>query len=78
MLADAEDVEADLIGELDLLHEIAEALGRIDAPPGFRVGAHLGKGVNAQFHACRPVCLLRGSHRGGPGFRRVVPSPVAC
>ena len=28
MLADAEDVEADLIGELDLLHQIAKALRR--------------------------------------------------
>ena len=30
VLADAEDVEPDLVGELDLLHELAQALLRAD------------------------------------------------
>ena len=33
VLADAEDVEADLVGELDLLHQVAQALLRADRPP---------------------------------------------
>jgi len=31
MLADAEHVQADLVGELDLLDQVAQALGRVAA-----------------------------------------------
>ena len=46
VLADAVDVEADLVGELDLLHEVAQALLRADPPP-WRVSA---KRVDADLH----------------------------
>ena len=50
VLADAEDVEPDLVGELDLLDEVAQPLaGRQRAPvPGVR--GDLREGVDAQFH----------------------------
>ena len=44
VLADAEDVEADLIGQLDLLEEVAQPPCRVD------LGADVGKGVEAKFH----------------------------
>ena len=46
VLADAEDVEADLVGELDLLDEVAQALGGADRPARLRVGRHLGERVD--------------------------------
>ena len=49
MLPDAEDVEPDLVGELDLLEEVAEALGRGDDPTRVRVGRQLGKRVDPEF-----------------------------
>ena len=33
VLAEAEDVEADLVGQHDLLDQVAQALGRADVPP---------------------------------------------
>jgi hypothetical protein len=43
MLADAEDVEPDLIREFHLLHEVAQA------PPGVDRAAELGEGVDPEF-----------------------------
>jgi len=50
VLADAEHVEADLVGELDLLEQVAQPLRRRDRPAGCRVGRHFREGVDAQFH----------------------------
>ena len=50
VLADAEDVEPDLIGELDLLDQVAQALRGADHPPGSRVGRQLGERVDPELH----------------------------
>ena len=49
MLAETEHVEADLVGKLDLLDEIAQTLMRADVT-GTVVHADVGKGVETQFH----------------------------
>ena len=49
VLADAEHIEADLVGELDLLDQIADALLRADDGAG-RVRRALSEGVDAEFH----------------------------
>jgi len=48
MLADAVDVEADLVGELDLLHQTAESLGRGDRLARDRVRRHLREAIEAE------------------------------
>ena len=53
VLADAEDVEPDLVGELHLLDEVPQPLGRADRPPRLRVGRHLGERVDPELHAPR-------------------------
>jgi hypothetical protein len=50
MLADAEHFEADLIGELDLVHQIAEPLRRRQRLSGGRVRRVLDKRVDADLH----------------------------
>ena len=50
MLADPEDVEADLVGKLDLLHQVAQALARADRLPRAGVRRQLGKGVDPDLH----------------------------
>ncbi len=50
VLADAEDVEPDLIRELDLLDEVAQALPGRDRAPCRRVGGHLAEAVEADLH----------------------------
>jgi hypothetical protein len=47
MLADAKDIESELIGELDLLEQIANALCRRYSVAGPRVGCRFGEGVDA-------------------------------
>jgi hypothetical protein len=49
MLPEAEHVEADLVGKLDLFDEIAQSLMRADVT-GTLVHAHIGKSVETQFH----------------------------
>jgi hypothetical protein len=44
VFADAEDVEADLIRELDLFQEVAQPLCRVD------LGSDVGKGVETKFY----------------------------
>jgi hypothetical protein len=44
VLADAEDVEADLVGKLDLLEEVSQPPCRAD------LRADVGEGVEAKFH----------------------------
>ena len=54
VLAEAEDVEPDLVGELDLLEQVAESLGRADDPTRLRVGRQLGERVDPQLHVSLP------------------------
>ena len=50
VLADAEDVEPDLVGQLDLLDQVAQAhLGR-QRHPALRIARHIGKGVQTEFN----------------------------
>src|SRR5215212_682688 len=44
VLADAEDIEADLVGKLDLLEEVAQPPRRVG------LGPYVGEGVEAKFH----------------------------
>ena len=50
MLADAVDIEVDLIGEFDFLKEIAQPLRGADGLAGCGVGGGFREGVNAEFH----------------------------
>src|ERR1700723_2231530 len=58
MLADAEDVEADSIGEFDFVEQAAQALRRRERFAGDRVGDRCGKAVDANLHE-DVVSLLR-------------------
>src|SRR5207253_7708546 len=53
MLAHAEDVQPDLIGELDLLEEPADPLLRADRPTGLWVGGSLAEAVDAELHEAK-------------------------
>ena len=50
MLAEAEHVEADAVGELDLLQHIGEALVDIDRLAGQRIAPGFDEGVGAELH----------------------------
>lgn len=50
MLADAEHIEPDLVGEADLFHQLGEALGGRVLRPGLR------EGVDADFHGDHSIC----------------------
>ena len=64
VLTDPEDVEAELVGELDLFHEVLHAQRGADRRPGHRVGVQLGEGVETDLHRAA----------WNPGTRLVVPS----
>ena len=66
MLADAEDVEADLVGERDLLEEVAHALLGTD------VATQLGEAVDADLDNAEATSSLAHDNdcvgmRGEPG-----------
>jgi hypothetical protein len=50
MLAEAEDVEADPVSELDLLQDIGEALVDIDRLAGLGIAPGLDESVSAELH----------------------------
>ena len=50
MLAETEDVEADPVGELDLLQQIGEALVDVDRFAGQRIAAGFDESVSAELH----------------------------
>jgi hypothetical protein len=47
MLSDAEDVEPEPVGELDLLHQVAKPLRRVDCVPARRIRAEFRERVDA-------------------------------
>ena len=63
MFTDAEDVQAELVGELDLLQQVPHPLLGTDRLPGLRVGVELREGVEADLHvhtdAPTPASRLR-------------------
>ena len=65
MLAEPEHVEADLIGQHDLLDEVGQALGGADAPTRRRAHADIAEGVEPDFHAS--VSCPRGLASGRYG-----------
>ena len=50
MLTHAKNIEADLVGQLDLLQQIAQTLGRRHHLTGRGIRCRLCEGVNAEFH----------------------------
>ena len=54
MLAEAEDIEPDLIGEHDLLDEVAEPFRRAGPPSGDGIGSDVCEGIETDFHDCLP------------------------
>src|SRR5262249_14633525 len=54
VLAHAEHVEPDLVGELDLLDEVPQALLRRDQLPAGRVGGPLPEAVDAELDVALP------------------------
>ena len=64
VLADREDVEADLVGEPRLFDQVAEADGRSDRPAAGRIGRELREGVEAEFH---DYLSTQASYQGTPG-----------
>src|SRR5438034_3440141 len=61
MLADPEDVEPNLVGELDLLDQVAQPLRRAHGARG-----QFGEGIDAKFHVA--LNLTEGEDVGYPGF----------
>ncbi len=59
VLADAEDVETDLIGQLDLLHQVSEPLDGVDPLAGQRIRGIFDKRIDPEFHAIAPVKMRR-------------------
>jgi hypothetical protein len=49
MLAEPEHVEADLVGQLDFLDEVAQPFMRADGA-GTRLWADIGESVETEFH----------------------------
>ena len=50
MLAEAEDIETDLVGKLDLLQEITDALDRVEPDARRRVRHVIAERIDAKFH----------------------------
>jgi hypothetical protein len=72
VLADADDVEADLVGELDLLQQVAQALARADATRRRMVGREVSEGVDADLHALLPPLPARVPRRHPECMRRAI------
>ena len=70
VLADAEDVEADFVGELDLLHEVLHSLR------GGDVVAAFDERVDAEFHVGLPRYALRSGRSAL--VQRTISSSIAC
>ena len=55
VLAEAKDVEPDLIGELDIFQKVGEGLVEIDRLASRGVEPGLDKGVDAELHQQAPL-----------------------
>jgi GNAT superfamily N-acetyltransferase len=88
MFADPEDIEADLIGELDLLEKPADPLFGADRPAGLGIGRSLAEAVDAELHedqVCKEMSV-RGRTASGmrpersrderPAIRPVAPDEL--
>lgn len=62
VLADAKDIEADLVGQLDLLEEVAQPLCRADFQ------ADVGESVEAKFHSRFLSDRVRCGRTSGDGL----------
>jgi hypothetical protein len=62
VLADAENIKADLIGQLGLLEEVTQPLCRVD------LRADVGEGVKAQFHHRFLSARARCTQTSGDGL----------
>jgi hypothetical protein len=72
VLADAEHVEPDLVGELDLLDQVAQALLGRDRLPAGGIGGALAEGVDAELDLVLLVTVA-----AGPADLGSVPVPAA-
>ena len=61
MLAEPEHIEADAIGELDLLDDVSEGLVDIDRLAGRGIAPGLDEGVSAELHEGPRQCALLGA-----------------
>ena len=59
MLAEPEHIEADAIGELDLLDDVSEGLVDIDRLAGRGIAPGLDEGVSAELHESSKTRALR-------------------
>jgi hypothetical protein len=64
VLAEAEHIQADLVGQYDGFDQIAQALGRIDQRSSGRVGGALGKGVDADFKGLGHAAIIPSDSAG--------------
>ena len=60
MLAQPKDVQPDLVGQLDGLDEIVQALGRADRAPVTGSGVRFGEGIEADFKLILTVGRILG------------------
>jgi hypothetical protein len=66
MLAEPEHVEADLIGEVRLLDQVAQSLAGIDLVSGSRVRVQLAEVVDTYLHSRDPTDELGGRRCHSP------------
>ena len=71
VLADAEDVQPDLLGELRLFDELAHTRGSGRRPVPRRVGCGFGEGVESKFHVDGRWSVVRVSHQARFGAPKV-------
>ena len=69
VLADPEDVEAHLVGELHLVEEVVHPLDRAQGDPGDRVRDGGGKAVDSNLHAAPSRWLRRFATHPAPPSR---------
>src|SRR5688572_15398645 len=88
VLTNAVDVEPDLIGQRDLVQQVAQALGVDGRPRGFRHRRHVTKRVDPDFHSQRyPSRSSSGTRLGMnvplpraislPSLSVTTPSPIS-
>src|SRR5918999_1043792 len=76
MLAETEDVEADLLGELDLLEQVPDPLGRGEHPRGLRIRIQLRECEHADLH--QAATAAAGSGRTATAATRAISTSASC